>query len=185
MATPTPATVEELLAYLDKDANPPETAELLLMLEAGTEAAEGWRGVGPIVSREFTDRVATYAGCSMILPRTPVVSVTSATRVSDGLVLLEADLDVRPSGIVTGKNQSLRPGEYVVVYDAGRDPVPASLKLATLIISGHLWETQQGPTTNSFIGDAGAENNFRVGAGYLIPNRAAHLLSPFASEAVA
>jgi hypothetical protein len=90
---------------------------------------------------------------------------------------------VRASGLVTGQNQNIQPGDYVVVYDAGRDPVPAALEQAVLIIAGHLWETQQGPTTNRFIGSEEG-SGVLVGMGYLIPNRAAHLLQPHAAVLV-
>lgn len=183
MTTPAPATLSEFLAFLDKDPSPSETAELEDTLEAATEAAEGWRNTGPIVTREFTDRVGTNDCGRLVLPHTPVQSVATATRISGDPVYVTADLDVNGlTGTVTlASGGGLQRGDYDVVYDAGRGvvgDVPVSLKLAVLIIAGHLWQTQQGPTTNRFIGDQNAEDTFRPSAGYLIPNRAAHLLQP-------
>ena len=183
MATPTPATVDDLLAYLDKDASADERNELEAFIEAATEAAEGWApkdrlAVGPIVVREFTERVRSRQG-RLYLPKAPVQSVASATHVDNGTQHVTADLNVnKRRGVVTLKNGILTPGDYDVVFDAGRDPVPAGLKLGVLIIAGHLWQTQQGPTTNRFIGSQDAEDSWRPSAGYLIPNRAAHLLTP-------
>lgn len=186
MATPSPATLDEFLEFIDKTnlvLGSPEQDELNGILESATEAAEGWRNVGPIVTRTFTERVATDDSGRLVLLKTPVQSVATATRVSDGLVYATAELDVDSlTGIVTLTSGSgLQRGDYDVVYDAGRGTignVPVSLKFAVLIIAGHLYQTQQGPTTNRFIGDQNAEDTFRPSAGYLIPNRAAHLLQP-------
>lgn len=187
MSSHVPVTRQDLLDYLDKtEVESGENDELDAFLEAATDAAEGWApkgrlAVGPIVSREFTDRVRAYAG-RLYLPRAPVVSVSSATRVLDGQQFAAADLELhKRRGVLSRKTGVLPPGEYDVVHTAGRGAaadVPQSLKTGVLIIAGHLWETQQGPTTNRFIGDAGDEG-FRVSAGYLIPNRAAHLLTPY------
>lgn len=184
MATPTPATLGEFLDYLNKDPSPGETTELEDTLEGATEAAEGWHGVGPIVARSFTDRVTARLG-RLIVPRTPVQSVTSATRVSDGLQYLTAALEVdKVSGIVAAIDDTIESGEYDVVYTAGRNPVPVSLKQAVLIIAGHHWQTQQNSATrNRLVGSQ--DDGVRVSMGYLIPNRAAHLLQPEASVFVA
>jgi hypothetical protein len=185
VATPSPATLEEFLAYLNKDSNAVDTVELQDTLEGATEAAEGWHNVGPIMARSFTDRVEATADGKLILPHTPVQSVTSATRIQDSFAYLTVDLDVdKKAGIVSGLNYRLPPGDYDVICEAGRNPVPVSLKQAVLIIAGHHWQTQQNtPTRNRF---AGSENDgVRVSMGYLIPNRAAHLLQPHASMPVA
>lgn len=184
--TTSPATLEEFLEHLDKSApevDSPEEDELNDILEAATEAAEGWRNVGPIVTRTFTQRIGTDDCGRLVLPKTPVQSVTSATRIPDDLEYLEEDLDVdSATGIVTlAGGSGLQPGDYTTIWDAGRGEVgevPVSLKWAVLIIAGHLYQTQQGPTTNRFIGDQNAEDSYRPSAGYLIPNRAAHLLQP-------
>ncbi|HEU4542203.1 MAG TPA: hypothetical protein VFR23_13830 [Jiangellaceae bacterium] len=180
MATPTPATLDEFLSYLNKDPSPPEQTELLDTLEGATEAAEGWHDVGPIVAREFTDRVPADTGI-LLLPRKPVQSVTSATRISDGLAYLTAALDVdKVGGIVAGQDEIIPAGDYTVVYTAGRNPVPVSLKQAVLIIAGHHWQTQQNSARrNRFVGSED-ESGVRVSMGYLIPNRAAHLLQKHA-----
>jgi hypothetical protein len=181
MATPTPANLAEFKKYLQKSASvTADDGELTSMLEAATEAVEGWQGIGPIVARSFTDRVKVECR-SAALPRTPVVEVTSLTRVSDGLEYLTAALDVDSvSGIVTGLTSSLSPGTYTAVYEAGRDPVPVALKEATLIIGKHLWESQRGPARKLRGEDADNRAQW-TGYGYLIPNRAAHLMQPYAS----
>lgn len=183
MTTPTPANLSEFKKYLQKEVAPSsDDGELQSMLESATEAVEGWHNIGPIVVRSFTDRV-TVERRSAILPKTPVVGVTSLTRVGDGLAYVTAELDVDSvSGIVTGLSSSLSPGVYTAVYEAGRNPVPVSLKEATLVIGKHLWESQRGPGRKMRSDD---ENRAQwTGSGYLIPNRAAHLMQPYANVLV-
>lgn len=182
--TTAPATVDELLEYLDKDPSPEEQTELASFLEGATEAAEGWApegrlAVGPIVARAFTERVRARQG-RLYLPTAPVTAVTSATNIHTGQAHSTAALDVNQRrGVVQLLNGYLADGDYTVVYTAGRNPVPESLKRAVLIIAGHQWMTQQGPTTNRFVGSQDVEDTWRPGSGYLIPNRAAHLMQPF------
>ena len=184
MTTPVPATMSEALNYLNKDPNAAHTSELEAFLEGATEAAEGWHNVGPIVARQFTDRIEATADGNLLLLHTPVTAVTSATRISDGYTYLTADLDLdKNAGIVSGLNYRLPPGDYDVVYTAGRNPVPVSLKQAVLIIFGHHWQTQQNSARRNR--PVGAESDgVRVSMGYLIPNRAAHLLQPHAKDPV-
>jgi hypothetical protein len=182
VATPTPATLDEFLAFLGKSFTPAEQEKLASFLEGATEAAEGWRNVGPIVAREFTERVRVSNG-RLVLLKTPVQSVTSATRIPDGLAYAPADLDVDgETGVVTAVSGTISPGEYDVVYDAGRDPVPVKMKQGVLIIAGHHWETQQGPTSDRFVGEDSRKP--RVSRGYLIPRRAAELLESAMSVVV-
>jgi hypothetical protein len=183
VATPSPATLDEFLAFLGKSFTPAEQEKLASFLEGATEAAEGWRNVGPIVAREVEPERVRVSNGRLVLLKTPVQSVTSATRVSDGLAYAPADLDVNGEiGEVTAVSGTISPGEYTVVYEAGRDPVPVKLKQAVLIIAGHHWETQQGPTSDRFVGEDSRKP--RVFRGYLIPRRAAELLESAMSVAV-
>lgn len=185
MAIPMPATLDEFKEHLGKSLDASvQDSELELTLEAATNAVEGWQRIGPICVRSFTDRVRVESG-SLVLPKTPVQSVTSATRVPDGLQYVPADLDVDSvTGIVEALSGSIARGKYDVVYEAGRDPVPADLKEATLVIGKHLWESQRGPRAGRLRNED--ENRAQwAGAGYLIPNRAAHLMQQYANVAVA
>lgn len=187
MTTPPPfADLEDLREHLRKTDITAEAEQLEMHLEAATEAVEGWRSIGPLVSRQFTERAAARLG-HLILTKTPVQSVTSVTPVDGGTPLTVGDLDVDGNaGIVHG----VPTGTYSVVYQAGRgsiDAVPVSLKLAVLIIAGHIWEIQRGPRSRNFHGQSSADESsgHKASAGYLIPNRAAHLMQPFANVPVA
>ncbi|HEY9371532.1 hypothetical protein [Streptomyces sp.] len=181
-----PADLTEFKQHLNKNSVPDgDDAELQTMLEAATEAAEGWApkgmgAVGPIVVRTVTDRLRVRNGRGFLIS-TPIQSVTTITRVDDGLAFATADLDVSPtSGLVRGLNTYLPGGTYTAVYEAGRNPVPNSLKLAVLILGAHMWKTQRGPKRGGGLGGArdGDQPEHRVGAGYLIPNQAATLMTP-------
>jgi hypothetical protein len=181
MATPSPATPQELLARLDKRAKPEQAAELASVLTAATEAAEAWKNTGPIIIRAVTEQVEANDRGRVVLLQRPVQSVTTLTPVTVGLpVLVTADLDWDIwSGIVGGKMARLD-GRYTAVYQAGRGTignVEDRFKQAVLEIAAHNWETQRGPRTARFKGEAEESGGgFRVGAGYLIPNRAATYL---------
>jgi hypothetical protein len=182
VTTPSPAKLEELLARLNRKPDPAQHAELESVLVAATEAAEEWRNTGPIVARTVTERVYTNDRGRLVLTRRPVQSITSATRVLDAVVVAGADLDFDPlSGIIAGKTVALAGGGYDVEYQAGRgavDEVEERFKRAVLEIAAHMWQTQRGPGTRSFVGSESEQSGggFRVGSGYLIPNRAATLL---------
>jgi hypothetical protein len=59
--------------------------------------------------------------------------------------------------------------------------VPAPFGEAGRIILEHLWQTQRGPSARPTLG--GEETVALPGFGFAIPNRAAELLSPYATEA--
>ena len=180
MATPTPAGLPELLARLGKSAKAEQSAELLSYLIGATEAAEAWKNTGPIINRTVTEQVEANDRGHVVLLTRPVQSVTSLTPTDGGAALLTAALEWDMwSGIVGGKTASLS-GRYTSVHVAGRGEVgqvEERFKLAVLEIAAHNWETQRGPRTARFRGEAEeAGGGFRVGAGYLIPNRAATYL---------
>ncbi|MGH9252815.1 MAG: hypothetical protein ACRD0W_25370 [Acidimicrobiales bacterium] len=181
MATPTPATADELLTYLRKTIDPADQPHVAEVLEAATEVAEAWVSksglpVGPIVVREFTDRVPADTGL-LRLRRKPVQSVTSATRISDGLEFLTAALILDSvAGYAEGATEPIPDGDYDVVYEAGRNPVSTNAKRAVLMLAGHIWDAQQGPGPRRAAVGGQEDSGHRVGVGYLIPHRVAHLL---------
>lgn len=157
-------TLDELKAHLNKTTDVDDVE-----LETFRAAAEGHVEdlVGPVVWRSVAQ---TSRGCSLVLHTLPVVSVDTV----DGVDLAEtgctADLE---AGIVEGLPVGVR---VPVTYTAGRTSCPESVRLAALIIAKHLWETQRGRASNR-AGNA-TEGEQKVPSGYLIPHRAAALLSP-------
>lgn len=61
--------------------------------------------------------------------------------------------------------------------------VPASLRLAVLIIAAHLWELQRTPGARTQLyGGSGVSTP--LPRGYAIPNRAVELMAPYRTRAV-
>lgn len=185
MTTPVPFhDLDDLIEFLRKTDIGGDADKLWMHLEAATEAVEGWHNIGPLVTREFEERAAS-TGRSLMLVRTPVVNVTTATNVASGVEIDGDSLMVdKVAGIVSGLC-----GTFDVEYTAGRgdvDNVPFSLKLAVLVIASHIWEIQRGPRSRNFVGQASSDETggHKAASGYLIPNRAAHLMQPYASVLV-
>lgn len=82
-------------------------------------------------------------------------------------------------------------GELVLYVDAANEWVatkvtgtsaPSAVKLATLILVAHLWETQRGPASSPLAGD---DQIVVAGWGYAIPNRVKELIAPDVGRATA
>lgn len=150
-------------------------AELSAFVEAAV-AAIGER-VGPLEPVARTVRVtASRYGLRVPSPAASLTSVTDA----DGEVLTLADLYLEPaSGLVTfNDGRAMVSRYYTVAYMAGRDPVPADLKLAVKELVRHYWQTQRGPTRRP--GSTASETmaNTVPGAAYALPFRVSELIKP-------
>lgn len=180
-------TLAETKTHLNIDpADSAYDAELELFINAATVAVEDI--VGPVVTRAVTETVA--GGGVFHLSQTPVVALTSVTGVyGTTTVYTVADL------YVDKKSGAVRPaygaGSFVplyieVIYTAGRGATaPAAIKLATLIVIEHLWETQRGAGTPASLlagGDDDSEAGASFGFGFAVPNRAKELLRPYLKE---
>lgn len=157
------------------------------LLQEYIEAAESIVGqqVGPLVPTTITRRVS--AGTSgLMLPVTPVVSLTSVTAVG-----ATTGLDVETlragnrDGIVeyTAGGRFAR-GDYEVTYVAGWDPVPVGLKRATIALLRHLWKAEQRGSGQRRPGSGTGQAVDDVAPTYLIPYVVAAQLEPFGPGAV-
>jgi hypothetical protein len=153
---------------------------------------------GPLTNRAVTERTEMQAYQTVIPVRQrPLVSVTSITGASGGVIDISAglDLDVN-AGLIRrqlglpfyGPFFSWLP-QVTVTYIAGwGTSVPAAFNTAARIILQHLWESQRGPLAMPMAGEPAV---MVPGFGFAIPNRAAELLNgsqdgvPFMSEAYA
>jgi hypothetical protein len=116
-----------------------------------------------------------------VLPVAELVSVTPYAGTAldvDGLTLDKA------SGLITWAVGSSTPWfgaqGYTVVYKAGRNPVPADLKLAVMEMVRHLWSTQRGSGARR-PGSSAPEQlaPSLPGAAYTLPIRVEQLLAPY------
>lgn len=162
-------TLAELKAHANIPAgNTTSDVELDLLRLAAQEAVEGL--VGPVVWRSFTETVR-HSGGVVVLRHAPVAEVTSFT--AAGTAVTGYTLD-GPAGLLTGVTAS---GDLSITYSAGRSTVPPAIKVATLIIGRHLWDTQRGNAPSAL--PTVDETAPQFGVGYAIPNRAMDLLAPF------
>lgn len=141
--------------------------ELELMRDAAQDAVEGL--IGPVLWRTVTQRIDA-ASSTLVLNTLPVVSVTSLTLAGSPATFTLVD-----GGML--EDVQVR-GTTVATYVAGRTQVPGAVRMAALIIAGHLWETQKANNATP-----GMQDDFdaptTTGLGYAIPNRAADLLAPY------
>lgn len=177
MSTP-PVTLDEVKAQLNLTSTA-EDIELQLYTEAATDLIEEL--VGPMVVAEFTESAECGGHGAVLLRHWPITEVAS---VEQGGAPVDVDLD--RSDLTIGSVQVGRRGWVTVTYSAGRAPVPAALKLATLLTVDHLWETQRGRqggfTAIHGVDDdspVGGDASFLVMQGNALPPRAKGLLRPY------
>ncbi|MEV4093792.1 hypothetical protein [Streptosporangium saharense] len=148
-----------------------DDAELAEVIRAVTPVVE--RHVGAVTRRIYVeDHPGGYA---LALQHTPVLAVTSITGVRPGVLDQAVDqlADAQVSGVVQRLDGGWISGPVRVTYTAGRTEVAANVRLAALIIIGHLWETQRGTVAPRL----GAEDEvWDPRAGFAVPRRALELL---------
>lgn len=167
-------TVDDLKAHVNI-LTTTHDAELQDMLDAAVEVVEGY--VGPLDGGSVTEtHYAPARGLPIVLRQVPVVAVTSVSS-SVGTTYTSSDY------VLDGAAGLLRApygwaGDVTVAYTTGRTSLPASIRLAILIVAAHLWETQMGGG-NAVPPYPGADVDGAVPAGFAVPNRAMELLRPY------
>lgn len=169
-------TVADLKAHINLPTNDTsQDDELEQMLDAAIEVVEN--SAGPLSAGTVTETHYDVNSDMLLLRQTPTSALASVSLRSYGSdveqTLSDYDLDVA-AGIVRVGSGARFYGTYVVEYQTGRVEVPASLRLAILIIAAHLFETQRVPGASRF-----AAPEAVVPAGYAIPNRALELMAPY------
>lgn len=173
-------TVNDLKPYLNKTTTA-DDSELTDMLDAAVDIAEGI--VGPLTSETVTETHYGIFSEMLVLRQAPALALSSiAGRVypgADQTAYLLTDYTLDPdAGIVRRVNGYRFAGDYTVSYSAGRSSIPAAVRLAILIIAGHLWETQRTVAPTPLQQQDTGYGPPTV-AGYALPNRARELLEPF------
>lgn len=164
-------TLEEFLAHLNKsEPTEEDTAELQRHLNAAQRHVE--RRIGAILWRTQTQR-ARFGSSRDTLRHYPVVAVDSVE--VDGDAWTDHDVNIDAGSV----SCLPRYGEVVITYTVGRTSIDDDVRMATLIIGKHLWETQRGRNANR----AGTPSEGdKPLVGFLIPHRAAALLEPFETD---
>lgn len=151
--------------------------ELRAFIEAATGAAEDHRDE-VLARRTFVHEREVRRCNRIVLPRVPVLSLTSVATVDGATTWDVADLHVSSGGWVWVIDGPPLDGHIVVTYVAGYVVIPAAFNLAVKIIVQHLWETQRGPQGAArFAGSIDDANLLRFRSiSVFIPPRAQELL---------
>lgn len=179
MATP---SLPKLKAFLDieegEDAFDLELADYLASA-TGTIA----RRCGYLEPTEVVEQIRV-SNDALVVSEWPVVTVTSAVDDDGASVDVSTAKIDRGAGIIRlggGVN-----GLIEVTYQAGYDPCPEDLEMATYVVAGHLWDTQRGRTgaftqVHGLDDDApvGGDASFFVLQGRALPRRAMELTRPY------
>lgn len=158
-------------------------AELQDMIDAA-EAVISKR-CGPLAPTATTSLVRT-SGLALVLPVTPVVSLTSVTPLGGGaLTLADLTLDGGAGVVTYTSGASFASSRYEVVYSAGRATCPDDLLMAVKELVRHFWDTQRGPSRRPGSTASDAASNTIPGAAYLLPFRVSELIAPHLSPGFA
>lgn len=160
-------------------------------LDAAVEMVEAI--VGPLEAGEITETHHKWAPGVIVLKRMPVAEVLTVTSVfgaDDSVPVALDDLEIDlTTGIIRGTVGRGFLGTTVVTYSTGRDTLPASIKLAVLIVAAHLFETQRVPMQNEDAAPVGfgggIDAAMPTARGYALPNRALELLRPYTTVSFA
>lgn len=149
-------------------------SELQRLIDGATQIIEDI--VGPCSVQQFTER--HDSGPSLMLRRTPVVSVTSVTPwLSAGSTYDPAALVVDPeTGIVEHAiGMALSNGPFRVVYTAGRSTVPANIVQACIDLVRINFRPSQAGNLARF---DGTDGQVRPDLGMFVPNSVLANLAP-------
>lgn len=92
---------------------------------------------------------ADLRGDTIVLPKRPVISITSVQRLPGLAAIPQADRATGVSGWSLASSEGVLVhtggwfGPVRVIYRAGRNPIPANFRLAGLELGAHLWRTSQ------------------------------------------
>lgn len=147
--------------------------------------------IGPLESGSVTEVYRGVNSTMLVLRRVPVTEVTAISArygIDDTVPMTVTDFELdTDTGILRAISGARFLGDYVVTYSAGRVTLPASVRLAVLIVAAHLWETQRVPMQSEgppgFAG--GVEAMTTVSRGFALPNRALELLRPYMTVSLA
>jgi hypothetical protein len=165
--------------------------KLRLYLEAASEVVEFYRG--DMIRRTYTE---VYSGGdpTIYVRHTPLLSVTTLTEYVGSITYtltnqpLGASVDAwgytiddLPSGRIVRRSASglvwrFVPGvgNVTITYTTGVAVIPATVRIAAMMILEHLWENQRGPMPSP-VAQAGNETTV-PGINYAIPLEAIELL---------
>lgn len=190
MITATPApwiTVAELKLHANKTSSA-DDAELAGFVSAACAVIVDRIGQVSPVAATADVRLARrphrrlYGHGVAVLPDWPVVGVSAVVALPGGEVVPAADalnnLDgwtLAPGGVLVLTGALAR--HVRVTYTAGRDPLPANIRLAALELASHLWKASQLNNSSARLpAGLGGDQVVTPGISYALPTRVRELL---------
>lgn len=155
-----------------------DAIEAELHVNAAVEVVESM--CGPLAPREVVVTDAAAVRGTWVASVWPVLSAAAVNAYDSSEV---ADVTVDAAGRVRFGTYT-GAGTFDVTLQVGRDPIPASIVLATYIIASHLWETQRGRSARPGLFGQGEDVTITP-MGFAVPARAAQLLAPHRAPSVA
>lgn len=181
-------TVTEVKDQIGKTSSADDTA-IQTWINGVTATIESL--VGPVIPRTVTDPVVYPNGSAITVEQWPIVSVTSVTEyqgtTGQAYTGITSPANASSYTYTVERNRTIRrldgsgpaafTGGVVVVYSAGRSPVPDALNRAALIIVQHLWRTRNGGAGLPALVDE--PTTLDAAFGYAVPNKALDLIQPY------
>lgn len=152
-------------------------------ISSATQVIERHTGCATYRRTEIEDHRITNASPSLVLKKSPAISVTSVAAVGGTTTWDTAALYLsKSSGIVTVKSGSWFSGHVEVTYVAGSLIIPMNYVDAAMMIVEHLWQTRRGDKGSP---RPGAQEDTIVipGLGFAVPRAALELLGPISTMA--
>lgn len=186
MITATPApwiTVAELKTHVTKTSDG-DDAELAGFVAAACTVITD--RIGPVSPVAATADVTLHrqrpGRGGAVLPDHPVVAVSAVETLPGGGAIPAADpltdshgWTLAPGGVLLVTSATSR--RVRVTYTAGRDPLPANIRLAALELAGHLWKASKlNNSSQRLPAGFGGDQVTMPGAAYALPIRVRELL---------
>ncbi len=182
-------TLAEVKAHLIKGAGTTDDAALTTWIGSVTATIEGI--CGPMVPRTVTDPLQYPTGSQLTLNKWPITGITSVTEyqgtTAQAYSVITTPASAGAYTVIVERDRTLRrldgsgpapfTGGLVVVYTAGRSPIPDAINRAAVLIVQHLWRTRLGGSTPAYgTGDDLVDD---PSFGYAVPSRAMDLIQPY------
>ncbi|MFB9378594.1 hypothetical protein ACFFKU_06875 [Kineococcus gynurae] len=137
---------------------------------------------GPVAAGEQVMRVRA-SGRNLVVPATNLASVASILDPHGQAVPVDLQRSNLLAGVLTVPLRG--DGWWTVTATVEGSDTPADVKLATLVIASHLWETQRGRGARPNLFNGSEDPSAGTPRGFALPARALELLRPYEMPTIA
>jgi hypothetical protein len=167
MATVDIVTLAEVKTFLNIDGTTYD-AELPDYISSASQMVVN--AIGPVNAEPRLQTFPSGQVLALALRYFPVIAVSSVTVNGSALAASAYTLN-EADGLLTAAS-GFGYGPVIVTYSAGRTPIPADIRHATLVLVKHLWATQRG-------GAMRGSSEPQPGSSYSMPNRVLEILNAY------